>query len=231
MSGTQQDKASRPGVTDAVDGGGAHVANRFRQRRFRLFRQLLMDKFADAPVIRVLDIGGARLYWDALRPFWQDLPLDITIVNIGAEAMDDGPYHIRDGDACAMTDHGDNAFDVVHSNSVIEHVGQWPEMAAMAREIRRLAPHYYVQTPNFAFPFEPHFRTPFFHWLPETVRASMLTRKRRGFIDREETLTGAMLHVQAINLLSGRQMTELFPDAQISREWFLGLPKSLIAIR
>lgn len=228
----RDDRRNRPGVTDAVAGGDEKVnENRFRKKRFRLFRRLLTDNFAGRDVIRVADIGGAQRYWQALRPLWQDLPLEITIINIGAEEFDDPPYHVRDGDACDLSGYADNSFDVVHSNSVIEHVGHWPEMSAMAKEISRLAPHYYVQTPNFGFPFEPHFRSLFFHWYPEAMRAHMVMKRRRGFIEREETMEGAMLQVQAVNLLDARQMAALFPDGRIRRERFLGFAKSLIAIR
>lgn len=224
------DRAARPGVTDAVDGGGAHVVNRFRRKRFAMFRDVLAS-LPTGRTIRVLDLGGARNYWEGLRPLWSDLPLEITIVNIGAQPFQDGPYRILDGDACALDDHPDMSFDVVHSNSVIEHVGHWPEMQAMAREVRRLAPRYYVQTPNFHFPIEPHFLAPFFHWYPEATRARLLTRRRRGHIDRQATFGDAMLEVQAINLLTARQMAELFPDARVRKERFLGLAKSLIAVR
>ncbi|MDX3910523.1 MAG: class I SAM-dependent methyltransferase [Sphingobium sp.] len=181
--------------------------------------------------IRLLDIGGTRAYWEGVRDLWQHLPLDITIVNIGAEARDDPPYQLRGGDACNLFDHADGSFDVVHSNSVIEHVGHWAEITAMAKEIQRLAPHYFVQTPNYGFPLEPHYRTLFFHWLPESMRASILTKRKLGFRGPEASFDDAMLNVQTVNLLTARQMAALFPDARIAREKVAGLSKSLIAIR
>ncbi|MDF0543229.1 class I SAM-dependent methyltransferase [Sphingobium sp. H39-3-25] len=227
-----QDRATRPGVTNAAGENVPHVSeNRFRQKRFAKFRALLDQNFAGKSTIRVLDIGGARNYWNGLKPLWADLPLEITIINIGAEPVDDTPYFIRPGDACDLSHYADNSFDIVHSNSVIEHVGHWPEIEAMAREVRRLAPHYYLQTPNIAFPYEPHFRSLFIHWYPEAVRAQMLLRRRRGFIDRQPDMNHAMLELQAINLLSTRQMKHLFPDARIEHERILGLSKSIIAIR
>src|SRR5690349_16939443 len=107
--------------------------NRFRQKRFGTFLELL-DKtgITDRP-IRILDIGGTVSYWQALEPLWQGRQLDITLVNLGVEPSDDGIFHVRSGNACAL-EYPDMAFDVVHSNSVIEHVGHWPEMAQMAGE-------------------------------------------------------------------------------------------------
>src|SRR6185503_6872753 len=114
--------------------------NPFRRRRMRLFLSLLPSKGADP--IRILDIGGTVEYWRANQDLWGHLPLHITIVNLGVEPRDEGVYAIRPGDACNLVEYADNSFDVVHSNSVIEHVGHWPEMAAMAGEVRRLAPIY-----------------------------------------------------------------------------------------
>lgn len=50
----------------------------------------------------------------------------------------------------------DNEFDAVFSNSVIEHVGDYEAQRQMANEIMRVGKRYFVQTPNFYFPIEPH---------------------------------------------------------------------------
>lgn len=206
--------------------------NRFRRARMQMFLDLVrtVPRTANRP-LRVLDLGGTRSYWEALSDLWQDQNFDITIVNLGGETLEDGLFHLRPGNACNLSEYDDNSFDVVHSNSVIEHVGHWPEMKAMADEVRRLAPHYYLQTPNFWFPLEPHFRTLFWPLYPESWRAAMLMKKRRGYRGPVATLDEAMENVQTVNLLTAGQMKALFPDARIQRERAFGLTKSIIACR
>jgi len=203
--------------------------NPFRLGRMRLFLSLLPAKSAGP--IRILDIGGTTQYWRAMQDLWEHLPLSITIVNLDAEPRDEGVLSVRPGNACNLTEFEDNSFDAVHSNSVIEHVGHWPEMAAMAGEVRRLAPTYYLQTPNYWFPVEPHYRALGYHWLPESARAALLTRWRLGFRGPSPTFDAAMRDVQTVNLLTSRQLKALFPDANIQSERVLGWPKSLIAVR
>ena len=156
--------------------------------------------------------------------------MEITIVNVDSSPSDDPPFYIRYGDACNLSEFPDNSFTIVHSNSVIEHVGHWSQMSAMAGEVRRLAPHYFVQTPNFWFPYEPHYRRLFMHWYPESLRAARILRRPQGFMVAD-TYAEAMTEVQNINLLTKRQMTELFPDAVLRRERIGPFTKSLIAIR
>lgn len=204
----------------------------YRRRRLQRFvDHMERHCLTDGRQIRVLDLGGSKAYWQTTRPVWERLDLDITIVNLGAPTLDDGCYHLRPGDACHMADHPANTFDIVHSNSVIEHVGHWREMTAMAAEVRRLAPHYFVQTPNMWFPLEPHFRTLGFHWLPKALRMELLMRRGFGFRARQDNVGAAIANVQSVNLLTARQMQHLFPDAVIERERVMGLTKSLIAIR
>ncbi len=203
-----------------------NLANRFRQRRMQRFSDLI------APLrqkeLRILDIGGTADYWRALPGLYHDDKVSITVVNLDVEERSDANIRIMSGNACALP-FDDDSFDVIHSNSVIEHVGHWHEMERMAGEVRRLAPTYFVQTPNMWFPIEPHFKLPFVHWLPEQTRASLVqaTGRSRKFKDAGE----ATLNVQRISLLSARQFQCLFPDATIWRERVLGLSKSLVAER
>lgn len=205
--------------------------NRFRRKRLAQFLNRIRHLTENQDRIALIDIGGTISYWRSMQDLWQDLPLDITIVNLDVPESDDGPFHIRSGNACALSGYPDRSFDVAHSNSVIEHVGTWQNMVAMAGEIRRIAQLYYVQTPNFWFPIEPHYRTPFFQMCPENMRARMLLRKKRGFRGPHSSLDAAMRDVQSVALLDYGQMSALFPDAEIEREKVMGLTKSLIASR
>src|SRR5581483_4637968 len=62
------------------------------------------------------------------------------------------------------------SFDIVISNSVIEHLGEWPQQKVFAEEIRRVGRSYWVQTPNRKFFIEPHFLAPLIHFLPKKYR-------------------------------------------------------------
>lgn len=203
-----------------------NLANRFRQRRMRRFLALIAP-LRQGP-LRILDIGGTPAFWRALPGLYRDPSVSITVVNLDTSEAEDANIRITSGNACALT-FDDNAFDVVHSNSVIEHVGHWPEMENMAREVRRLAPNYFVQTPNMWFPIEPHFKLPIVHWLPEQARPTLLqaTGRSKKFADAGE----ATRYVQRISLLSARQLRALFPDAYLWRERVFGLTKSLVAER
>ncbi|MDP3896894.1 MAG: class I SAM-dependent methyltransferase, partial [Mesorhizobium sp.] len=123
------------------------------------------------------------------------------------------------------------SFDLVHSNSVIEHVGVWRDMEMFAANTRRLAQRYYVQTPNYWFPYEPHFRFPGFQYLPERVRAALIMRWSLGFFPRIMDRAEADDIIYHHRLLSTRQMARLFPDANVTHEKVAKLNKSIVAVR
>jgi hypothetical protein len=109
--------------------------------------------------------------------------------------------------------------------------GPHGDMEMFAWNVRRLAPRYYVQTPNFWFPYEPHFRFPGFQYLPVSLRTHLIMAASLGFFPRITDRSQAREIVRTHQLISGRRMRELFPDATISFEKFWGLNKSVIAIR
>ena len=215
------------------------LSTRFRKRRDKLLRAFILERRASvAGTFRILDLGGTADYWRRVGfDFLEANDIDVTCVNhiateFGASEAEAVRLRCIVGDACAMTEHADHSFDFVHSNSVIEHVGRWPQMRAFANEVRRLAPAYYVQTPYFWFPIDPHFyRVPFFHWLPESLRLKLLQRFHIGWSPATPDVDGAMAMVMDVVLVDRQQFGALFPDAEVIAERLALLPKSLIALR
>lgn len=208
------------------------LASRFRAARAKHIVGLIQAAFVARGQVRIVDLGGRPEYWSVIdRGLLESLKVHITTVNLEKQpATDDPMFSQRTGDACAF-DAEDNAFDIAHSNSVIEHVGDWAQMEMFARETQRLAPRYYVQTPYFWFPVEPHFSAPLFHWLPESTRARMLMKHDHGFMKRTDDLGAAMRAVQHARLLDKPMMRHLFPNARHVDEKVAGLTKSLMAIK
>ena len=207
-------------------------SNYFRGRRFALIEEKLRAIAALKGECRIIDIGGRVEYWNPVLSTLKAVKAKITVINLEKTQPKPGPmFDFAYGNACDLSAYADNSFDFAHSNSLIEHVGRWPEMKRCADEIRRVATSYYVQTPYLWFPVEPHFRAPFFAWLPEQTRARLLMAFDLGYMGRAATLDQAMADVQSINLLDHAQMRGLFPDASVGFERVLGLPKSMIACR
>jgi hypothetical protein len=211
--------ASQTGLLD-------RALRHFRSRRMRLFERT----FRISSGTRVLDVGGSGLIWQfaAVRP-------QLTIINLptALEASAEGVTLVA-GDARRLP-FADGSFDIVFSNSVIEHVGTRAEQQKFAAEAARVGRSYWVQTPNRHFPIELHLMLPLVHYLPKKWQRAMIERftvwelaarpseaQRRFYIDH---------FLNELNLLSARELEALFPDGEIVGERFLGWRKSLIAVR
>jgi hypothetical protein len=183
-------------------------------------------------------MGGTYEYWDRVGlDFLRSKGATITLLNVAdaeltAQSRDEDVFTRAVGDACEMSQFQDQQFDLAHSNSVLEHVGTWDRMKAFGAETSRVGRSYYVQTPNFWFPVDPHFyRAPMFHWLPRSLRARLLTTFPIAYVGRIGAMEEALDIVDDVRLIGARQFRALFPDANIVYERILGLNKSLIAIR
>lgn len=215
------------------------MSQRFRAARDVRLRDLIIAERARITgPFRILDLGGRADYWRRVGfDFLDANDLLVTCVNhTEAELYASVDQHprltARVGDARAMTDLADGSFHLVHSNSVVEHVGAFADKRAFANEVRRLAPAYYVQTPYFWFPFDPHWpRMPFFHWMPMSWRHRLLCRFRLGWGGPCRDIDHAMGDLERTVLLDWSMMATLFPDGRLRAERLALLPKSMIAER
>jgi hypothetical protein len=206
----------------------------FRARRFAEVRRLIQAVLDEKGSAEILDLGGTEKYWLIGEEFIQANRhrLHFTVVNNEDQTIDQTDlFTFKEGSATDPNLFAGRRFDLVHSNSVIEHVGVWRDMEMFAANTRRLAPRYYVQTPNYWFAYEPHFRCPGFQYLPENVRAWLIMRFSLGFFKRIETRAEADQIIYHHRLVTTRQMRRLFPDANVGHEKVLGLNKSIIAVR
>lgn len=206
----------------------------FRARRFARVQALIESALAEHGTCTILDLGGTETYWRIGQEFIAANRgrLRITLVNPEAEpARDAAVFDSLMGDATDPSLFAGQRFHVVHSNSVIEHVGDDNAMQRFADNVRRLGERYFVQTPNYWFPYEPHFRFPGFQYLPASMRREMLRRMRLGFFSPVPDRIEAQAVIDHHRLVSARQMQRFFPDAEISFEKFKGLNKSIMAVR
>src|SRR5258708_36283254 len=83
----------------------------------------------------------------------------------------------------------DQAFDVVHSSAVIEHVGSLAGQCAFVGECCRVARRaVFITTPNRWFPVEFHTVLPLVHWLPKEIFRALMRGTGRGFFADERNL-------------------------------------------
>ena len=198
----------------------------FRTQRLGLFERT----FAISERTRILDVGGSPEIWS-----FSKLKPQLTILNMpSALAPHSHSANLVGGDG-RMLPFADCTFDIVFSNSVIEHVGTREDQRLFAREVSRVGRNYWIQTPNRRFPFEHHVMLPAIHFLPKRWQGAVVSRFTgwehivRPTADERRNYLHHFLH--ELNLLDSADMRDLFPDADVVKERFLGIPKSLIAVK
>lgn len=172
--------------------------------------------------MRVLDLGGTPRFWRAapLRP------RHLTILNLLPEEAGEDWIDSRAGDA---TEPLGEQFDLVFSNSLIEHLpGEL--RVRFADTVRGCAPRHWIQTPNRHFPIEPHWLFPGAQYLGERSRRWLAQNwPASNFVGQSpETIDS---EVRNIRLLTPKQLAVLFPESTIWHEKLGPLTKSLVAVR
>jgi SAM-dependent methyltransferase len=173
---------------------------------------------------RVLDIGGGKFPWEDIKP-----TAHIVCVNIGKphSIPQRCSWEFIDADGTNLP-FPDASFDLVFSNSVIEHVGDAAQQRRFANEMLRVGKKIYFQTPNKWFPVEPHLIGIFIHWLPFSVARKLIRYFTIWGLVNKPDQKVIDDFIGSINLLAKSEVIDLFPNCELLNERFLGLTKSFI---
>lgn len=211
-------------ILDNTDPGS--LANKFRRKRFLLFTEFIKD--LERPV-KILDIGGTENFWKQMGIYGNNDYL-ITILNLDEpDKTIDRNFEFVKGDALDLRHYNDKSFDVVFSNSVIEHIEIIEDRQKMANEIMRIGKRFFVQTPNYYFPFEPHFLLPFFQYLPKFIKIWLLLHFDIGWFKKCSSKAEALKLLNSNRLLTIKELRTYFTNCKIIKEKYLIFTKSLIA--
>jgi SAM-dependent methyltransferase len=221
------------GVYDTARGPLARLASplaaRARARRHAEFFALTRLQ----PDARVLDLGCGAIGLRALvgersasgadpvaarsrRPGRGPVEPQLEITGVDLQPRPGYPGPFVQADAAEGLPFADGEFDLVYCSSVIEHVPP-ARRAAFAAELLRVGRGFYVQTPAYSFPIEPHALLPFAHWLPPSLR-------------KPYWRLGAAGQWEQISLLRAGELERLFGVPALP-ERFGPLVKSWVCVR
>ena len=182
----------------------------FQRRRLKNF----LNEYAGCR--NILDVGGAHYTWTFLGR-----TAGVTVLNV-LPPEDTGGVDFVYGSGMDIP-FQDQLFDLVFSNSAIEHVGSESDQFKFASEMIRVGKRVYCQTPSRLFPVDPHLSALFLHWLPKRWLTPTFLRYC--------TLNGWLWkrpYEYDVTWISKRKLRKMFPGCTIKTERFLLLPKSYI---
>jgi hypothetical protein len=177
---------------------------------------------------KILDVGGLPEL-NGVPGMWNHLNsvFEVTLLNLPGtfsryESRLTRPYRLIEADACGSSEarHG---FDIVFSNSVIEHVGGDEKQKQFAEFVMTAGRRYWVQTPSPFFPLEAHCDLPFWWCYPNRTRIFLQERWR---LAGNEFLAKQM---ETTLPISKGILRRLFPGCSIYTEKLAGFSKSFIA--
>lgn len=183
--------------------------------------------------LRVLDLGGSYEYWEPLLTLLPSgLLRSVRILNLPPVEEQvltccGIPLTLRAGDARDPALEG--GFDLVHSNSLLEHVGSDRDQQLVADNTMRLGTWWWVQAPSRHCPVEPHFGFPFYNHLPIRVQVALHRRFDLGHMPREPDRQRAERDCASIRLVDRTRMRSLFPGCELLVERLGPFVKSYVA--
>jgi ubiquinone/menaquinone biosynthesis C-methylase UbiE len=203
----------------------SNFSKKLRIKRFKIF----FNKIIDLPKpIKILDLGGTYMFWEDVNfisKLSDEFNIKVTLLNLTKENVQHESFSSVKGDATDLSMFSDNEFDIIFSNSLIEHLYPFSNQEKMAKEAMRVGNKYFIQTPNRYFPIEPHYFFPFFQFLPYGLKKLLMMKTTliEGVHHDEKSVWRAH---NAIRLLNKKEFKKLFNDGKIFKENLFGLTKS-----
>jgi len=208
-----------------------------RRQRSRIFHSY----FKIGPETTILDLGGGD---GNLIASMVKNKKNVCIADFDKQALQKAAkmgFNVIELDESGKIPIVKNQFDIIFSNSVLEHVtvdkkdvyqfktnkefykAAIERQKLFAEEVRCKSDRYYVQTPYKYFMIESH------SWLPVII--VFLSRRLQFAILNFTNKFWVKRTSPDWNLLTYREMQDLFPDAKIIKEKSFFMVKSLIAIK
>lgn len=205
--------------------------NKLRRKRFQLLQKSIENLVHPDKKFSVIDLGGDVNYWQQLN--WQLPNVQTTLLNLYENKINDdlkSNFISIQGNALEAP-FDSKSFDLVFSNSVIEHVGSYENQEKFANEVRRLSDKYIVQTPSLWFPLEPHSLIPLFQFIPHSIRALLIMVFNINYFPKAKSYKEALNTSKTTLMFTKKRFKKLFPEADIQVEKLFGIPKSFTAVK
>lgn len=178
---------------------------------------------------KVLEVGIADYEYSAVDNFLiknYPYPNNLTALSLGQTSIFSEKYpHVRlvnyDGGVFPLKT---NEFDIVHSNAVIEHVGQLDAQILFLSEVVRVAKRGMITTPNRNFPIEIHTRIPLIHFLGKNIFDKFANAIGKGWA------TGDYMYLLSFNDLDKLAQKAGLKNYFILKNSFLGFTMTLTLI-
>jgi hypothetical protein len=225
-----------PSMPSAASFIGA-VRARAARKRSTLFRRHIE---ALPRPLRIIDLGGSAQMWARWGVTEAD-GLHIVLANDHrhdtTHRSEPLPGRFMDTwsvDVLELTAETFGRYDLVFSNSMLEHLPSRRHQAVLAAKIMESRKPYFVQVPNKHCIVDPHFPHPmaaFFALWPRPLQVWAHAHHALGSSGRAGSMHAAQRAIDNYHPLARRELAGLFPGARVVTEWNLGLPMSLVAMR
>jgi len=202
--------------------------------RFKAFVQEVRTASGNKDgILQVLDVGGTKVFWENWWRISEQDRLHVTLLNDYKLYPDEKTWQSTGSmidsvcqDATTLTPADLSKYDLIFSNSTLEHLQTRKAQKALAKMIATSGLPYFIQVPNKFSPIDPHRPYfPFFALYPSPIRS------RIGPGPAYKVLENGKRWKMDYSPLGVRDMKEFFPTASFTIEKPFGIPMSILACR